>query len=46
MAALPHSILVAGGADMSVLSSFLVSVVAGIAAYYICKWLDRHDKEQ
>ena len=26
---------------------FFVSVAAGIAAYYICKWLDRHDhKEQ
>lgn len=33
---------------MEALFSFLVSVVAGIAAYYICKWLDRHGggKEQ
>lgn len=33
---------------MELLITFLVSVVAGIAAYYICKWLDRHgdDKEQ
>ncbi len=25
---------------------FLVSVVAGIASHYICKWLDRHSKGQ
>lgn len=25
---------------------FLVSVVAGIASHYICKWLDRHRKGQ
>ena len=31
---------------MDLLLGFLVSVVAGIAANYICKWLDRHSKEQ
>ena len=32
---------------MELLISFLMSVAAGIAAYYICKWLDRHHhKEQ
>lgn len=32
---------------MDIIISFLVSVTAGIAAYYICKWLDRYDhKEQ
>ncbi len=25
---------------------FLVSVVAGIASHYICKWLDWHSKGQ
>ena len=23
--------------------SFLVSLAAGIACYYICRWLDRHN---
>lgn len=27
---------------MSILTNFIVSVAAGIACYYICKWLDRH----
>lgn len=31
---------------MEILLSFLASVVAGIAAYYICKWLDRHDRDK
>lgn len=35
-----------GGARMEILLSFLVSVAAGVAAYYICKWLDRHRKGQ
>ena len=26
-----------------IFSSFLVSVAAGVIAYYICKWLDRDD---
>jgi len=26
------------------LLGFLVSVAAGVAASYICKWLDRHGK--
>lgn len=26
---------------ISLACSFVVSVVAGIVAYYICKWLDR-----
>lgn len=28
----------------STILSFLVSLAAGIACYYICKWLDRHRK--
>ena len=32
-----------GGVDLEILTSFLVSVAAGIAAYYICKWFDRDD---
>lgn len=35
-----------GGESMEILLSFLVSVAAGIAAYYICKWLDRHDHDK
>ncbi len=27
-----------------VLTSFLVSVGAGVVSYYICKWLDRDRK--
>jgi hypothetical protein len=27
---------------MSIILSFLVSVMAGIVSYYICKWLDRN----
>lgn len=26
----------------SILISFLISVIAGIVSYYICKWLDRN----
>ena len=29
-----------GGAYMTLVTSMIVSVVAGIVAYYICKWLD------
>ena len=28
----------------TILVSFFVSVAAGIACYYICKWLDRHSR--
>ncbi len=31
---------------MQLIIGFLVSVVAGIASHYICKWLDRHSKGQ
>lgn len=41
MTMLSHQYLATGGGVwMEVVVSFLVSVVAGIAAYYICKWLD------
>ncbi len=26
---------------VEILTTFLVSVIAGVASYYICKWLDR-----
>ena len=26
----------------NVISTFIVSVTAGIVSYYICKWLDRY----
>jgi len=28
-----------------IITAFLVSVMASIAAYYICKWLDRNDND-
>ena len=28
---------------MDLLISFILSVVAGVVAYYICKWLDEED---
>ena len=31
---------------MEFIASFFVSATANVAAYYICKWLDRHSKEQ
>ena len=31
---------------LSIATSFLVSLAAGIACYYICKWLDQFRKEQ
>ena len=33
-----------GGCQLDILSSFLISVMASVVAYYICKWLDRDDK--
>ena len=30
---------------MDIIISFLVSVMASVAGYYICKWLDRNHKE-
>ena len=32
-----------GGVSLEIIISFLISVMASIAAYYICKWLDRND---
>jgi len=29
---------------MTSILEFFVSFAAGIASYYICKWLDRHTK--
>ena len=34
-----------GGADMNVLTSFLVAVAAGVACHFICKWLDGDDDD-
>ncbi len=31
---------------MEILISFLVSVIAGVVASYIYKWLERHSKGQ
>ena len=30
---------------MAIFISFLVSVAAEVVGYYICKWLDRHDRD-
>lgn len=29
---------------MEILTSFLISVAAGLVVYYICKWLDGNKK--
>lgn len=29
-----------GGVNMEIFMSFILSVLAGVVAYYICKWLD------
>ena len=29
---------------VGIITSFLVSVAAGVVSYYICKWLDEHQK--
>ena len=29
---------------MTYIISFVLSVVASVVGYYICKWLDRHEK--
>lgn len=34
-----------GGVQMDYKFNFLLSVMAGIAGYYICKWLDRNHKD-
>lgn len=34
-----------GGVNMEVVFSFFVSVMSGIVAYYICKWLDGDNKD-
>lgn len=34
-----------GGVHVEYLISFLVSVIASIVGYYICKWLDRNDSD-
>ena len=38
---LPSPILVQeGGIALDILISFIISVIAGVVAYYICEWLD------
>lgn len=34
-----------GGVYMSEIISFLVSVLASVVGYYICKWLDGDDSD-
>ena len=31
---------------MELLVSFILSVMAGVVAYYICKWLDEEDANE
>lgn len=31
-----------GGDSVDIIIAFLISVVASVAGYYICKWLDRN----
>lgn len=30
---------------LELIITFFVSVAAGIVSYYICKWLDRNDRQ-
>ena len=30
---------------MEIVISFLVTVAAGVTCHLICKWLDRHDRD-
>ena len=32
-----------GGVSLEIIVSFLVSVMASVTAYFICKWFDRND---
>ena len=34
-----------GGEHMEIVISFLVAVAAGVTCHLICKWLDRHNKD-
>ena len=34
-----------GVVQMDYIFNFLLSVMAGVAGYYICKWLDRNHKD-
>ena len=34
-----------GCSSLSIVISFLVSVMAGIVSYNICKWLERNDSD-
>lgn len=34
-----------GGVCMELLTTFIFSVMASVAGYYICKWLDRKPKD-
>ena len=36
----PPIMALKGGVTMDLATSFISSVVAGVVAYYICKWLD------
>ena len=31
---------------MESISTFVLSVAANVASYYICKWLDRYDDDR
>jgi membrane protein DedA with SNARE-associated domain len=41
----PYTAQRKGGAHMDLLLTFLISVVASVVGYYICKWLGRNDKD-
>ena len=34
-----------GGVCMELLTTFIFSVMASVAGYYICKWVDRKHKD-
>lgn len=41
----PYTAQRKGGAHMDLILTFLISVVASVVGYYVCKWLGRNDKD-
>jgi hypothetical protein len=33
------------GMEVTKLYDFIISVMAGVMAHYVCKWLEWHDKD-
>lgn len=40
----PRQVQEGGESNMQLITSFILSIMASIVAYYICKWLDGDNK--